>query len=184
MVAGTLLAATTAIASGTLQASIIAAEGIGAGSLITALTIAGQTPVKAGIGAIIGGATAAGAITGAVTGGTVGSSLSGALLGASASAATAGTSLGITLGPIGLLTLGAVSTDLTFDCWKPILHDKSREPSRGIRFKDVLSDPRVKEINVQNYPEIRLRNVWNESFVITFVQLPNSEVALHAEPIS
>jgi hypothetical protein len=39
---------------------------------------------------------------------------------------------------------------ITFDCWKPILHDISDEPSNGKYLKDVASDSRIKKVFVDN----------------------------------
>ena len=74
----------------------------------------------------------------------------------------------------------------TFDCWKPILHDDSIEPSKGMFLRDVVSDPRIKKVTVQsdsdgNLSQFVLENIWNESFHVEFFYLsPAEEIVAHA----
>ena len=84
---------------------------------------------------------------------------------------------------------------VTWDCWKPILHDQSTEPSlNGKLFKELIEDNRVKQVTIDynNYdyndlvPKIILCNVWDEQFKIDFVLLPpdsNNRIAAHATRI-
>ena len=54
--------------------------------------------------------------------------------------------LGVLAGPVGWLILGGESD--TFDCWKPVLHDRTIEPSAGKLIKDVVTDPRIKQASM------------------------------------
>ena len=151
------------------------AEGPGAGAAAGAITgaVVGGTAATAGTGAAVGGATAA-AIT-------------------SSSAGAAGVTAGLAAGPVGWLILGTeVKTGgATFDCWKPILHDTSIEPSEGRLVRDVIQDPRIKEVIVANdenssdLPKITLVNAWGEAFVLSYLVLPsNNQLVAHAELVA
>ena len=118
----------------------------------------------------------------------------GAAANAGASAGTAivaGTSAA--LGPIGWLALGAeemkledgAHTTYTFDCWKPVLHDESSEPSKGKLLRDVVGDSRVTHATItprddSPYPNVILHNIWMEQFNIEYVQFPDGVWAAHA----
>jgi len=71
----------------------------------------------------------------------------GAVIGGTTDAGSAAVvTTGVALGPV---ALGAecspdVQYKYTWDCWKPVLHDISTEPSTGILLKDVVLDPRIK----------------------------------------
>jgi hypothetical protein len=108
------------------------------------------------------------------------------------------------LGPIGWTILGAIedvindasndaSSGFTFDCWKPVVHDETTEPSQGKFLRDIMEDSRMKNVvvvdnNVDNdnndgqglLPLIVLENVWNEKFRVDFVMLPSKVLAAHA----
>jgi hypothetical protein len=92
-------------------------------------------------------------------------------------------------GPVGWLVLGAENHSgcgITFDCWKPLLHDETSEPSQGRLMKDVIADPRIKEVRAwdngqgEALPTIFLKNVWNEDFCIEYVLLSPDNLAAHA----
>lgn len=119
------------------------------------------------------------------------------LAGAVAGAATGILSGGVTAGlasllprPVGWFVLGvspssSSSATCTFDCWKPVLHDLSSEPSCGMLLKDVVADPRIKRVTTtfatdSRCPEITLCNVWDELFRIEYVMLPWYDIATHA----
>ena len=100
------------------------------------------------------------------------------------------------MGPVGWLALGAEEMKLedgshgtyTFDCWKPVLHDESSEPSEGRLLRDVVEDPRVTHATItprdgSPYPDIILHNIWMEQFRIEYVQLPDGLWAAHAVPM-
>jgi len=142
-----------------------------------------------GAGGRIGGMLAA-AWTGTVGGGIVGG-ISG--LGSAAGSSMANTVLG---GPLGGIVLGAEVTShtqpvVTYDCWKPLIHYDSEEPSQGRVLRDVLSGSAIRKLSVNKWkllagtelilPEMLVENVWDEVFKIEYVLLPNStELAAHA----
>ena len=170
----------------------------GAATVVTAPALASATSgiattgVAAGLGASAGatvGASAGvggvlGAITGAATGGSAGASAVGAGVGAASSTATSGVLVGLTTGPIGWAVLGTdLREDVTYDCWKPILHDQSPTPSSGKLLKEIVQDSRIKEVAVDDQ-QIVLKNVWDENFKIEFFFLPfNNQLAAHATRI-
>lgn len=167
----------------------------GASSGVVA-TVAGGT-ASATVAGSAGAGAVVGTIAGAAAGGTAASAATGAAVGASAAAAvtsssagTAGITAGLAAGPIGWLVLGAVNGHkATYDCWKPILHDSSIEPSRGILLRDLLGDSRVQQVIVdetsRELPAITLINVWGEKFQLEFFKLPsNNQLVAHAIPIA
>ena len=106
-------------------------------------------------------------------------------------AITAGVTIAAS-GPVawGALIVGASEIDehkYTYDCWKPILHDRSSEPSNGKQLQEVLNDPRIKsfrEVKTNNGCRfLVLQNVWNEEFRVDCVKLANGEIAAHANQI-
>jgi hypothetical protein len=78
------------------------------------------------------------------------------------------------------------SLNITWDCWKPLLHDESTTPSRGMLLKEVIQDSRIKSVQLKEtegtgYPNLILSNIWDENFLIEFVTLPsNHQLAAHA----
>lgn len=96
---------------------------------------------------------------------------------------------GLISSPFGMVVVGAddhgIGEDYTFDCWKPILHDESTEPSKGMFLRDVASDPRIKKVienprGGQELPELVFENIWDERFLIEFVILSNGQLCAHA----
>eukprot|EP00928_Gymnodinium_smaydae_P066936 TRINITY_DN4989_c1_g1_i1.p1 TRINITY_DN4989_c1_g1~~TRINITY_DN4989_c1_g1_i1.p1 ORF type:complete len:200 (+),score=33.37 TRINITY_DN4989_c1_g1_i1:74-601(+) len=79
------------------------------------------------------------------------------------------------------VVVGADADALTWDCWKPILHEKSTAPSRGRLLTDLLNDPVVIDVSVGN-SSVFVRNRWNESWRIDPVVLPWGQIAAHATP--
>ena len=71
----------------------------------------------------------------------------------------------------------------TFDCWKPLLHDESKEPSTGKLLKEILTDPRIKGIWCSEAGEIILENVWQQKFGLEYVQMPSGEMSAHARKL-
>ncbi len=201
VLAGSILATTT-----TTALTTSAATGAGVGALTGAIT--GMTsPSTASVGALMAksaaGAGSAGAIIGSVVGGWVGGvtgglpTMANAAVGSitAAMSAPVATSLalsgvaGVLSGPVGCLVLGATGDqqlgDATFDCWKPVLHDDSLEPSNGMILRDIADDPRVKEVTAvtnaePGLPQLILRNIWDEKFRIEYVYLHSSQLAAHA----
>lgn len=199
MVAATAISVGVIVVSGGAATPFVvaaAAEGVAAGAAGTAATVGGVAAGTAVAGAT-GAATAAGAVTAAASAGTVGGAITGAAISgtaalgtASAGVGTAGAAtVGLLAGPVGWICLGTnlkkAGQDITFDCWKPLVHDDSVEPSKGRLLRDVLLDSRIKDVKVSYeisdiYPQIKVRNVWDEEFGIVYVRLPSGEIAAHA----
>lgn len=132
-----------------------------------------------------GACGAAGAILGTgMGGGEVLSAVAGGLAGA-ASAGMAGTTLAIFSGPLGSIILGASRKEesgiVSLDCWKQVLHDQSSEPSDGRLLRDVVFDPRIREVSLisSDSPKIIIKNIWNEQFLVECVALQFA----HATPL-
>ena len=140
----------------------------------------------------VGASISAGAILGSTFGEGVDSAVTGAVAGGIAGGASQKVAVSvpaITSGPIGWLLLGVAhdssAEKCTFDCWKPILHEQSPIPSTGKFLRDVVTDARIKEVisttNADSpFPEITLRNIWNELYRIEYVILPSKQLAAHA----
>ena len=202
-----------AVSTSSVVLTTSATTGMIAGSVIGAITGAltkGTTGVIVGNSATIGGtasaifgsaaASKAGAVgTGVLTGAGL-ASVTGAGAAAAISSVYAGaTSLmtgptaGILSGPVGWIVLGTTAEQssgiYTYDCWKPILHDDSSEPSHGKTLREIAMDPRIKQVlttaneNNANFPHLVLQNVWDEQFRIDYVYLPSNELAAHAVKI-
>jgi len=153
--------------------------------------------------AAVAGATAGGAGAVAVAGTTAGGAGAVAVAGATAGGATgaataAGTTAGILSGPVGWCILGTEKNPsngetqsfgvYTYDCWKIVLHDDSPDPSSGMLLRDVICDPRVKQVTVtdntdSDLPRLVLDNIWNEKFLIEYLYLNNTKLAAHAVKI-
>eukprot|EP00928_Gymnodinium_smaydae_P026051 TRINITY_DN2055_c0_g4_i2.p1 TRINITY_DN2055_c0_g4~~TRINITY_DN2055_c0_g4_i2.p1 ORF type:complete len:207 (+),score=1.63 TRINITY_DN2055_c0_g4_i2:68-622(+) len=85
-----------------------------------------------------------------------------------------------------MVTLMVIGADVredtvTWDCWKPILRETSSAPSRGRLVADILHDPAVRDVRIENH-SVLVRNRWNESWRIDPVLLPWGQVAAHASP--
>ena len=130
------------------------------------------TYVATAVGASTAGTSGAFAQVGALTAVATGGAVPGAIL-------TVVIPVGIT---VGLCFLGAEhdnATIVSWDCWKPLLHDRSQEPSHGRLVNEVLADPRVKLLNItEEY--LLLSNIWNEVFRVDFFGLPDGECVAHA----
>lgn len=196
MVATAGAAGPAILAGVTTGANIGAATGatVGLGGAATAAVtgsaVAASTTVVTG--AAVGGA--AGAIGGSVAAGTgtaaaLGAA-GGAASGAAGGAAISSICAGIFTGPVGWIVLGTTdeqSSDVyTYNCWKPIFHDDSSESSNGKLLKEVVMDPRIKQVTVTvnednaDLPHLVLQNVWDEQFCIEYVLLSTNQLAAHA----
>jgi hypothetical protein len=176
-----------AIAGGAVGVVTTAAASAGA----TAASVAGSAAaggVMGAVGGVIAGGTAGAAATGAATGAATAAAVSSA----SAGAASLGTAAGILSGPVGWLALGTSKEEqspgfYTFDCWKLVLHDDSRELSNGRLLRDVVQDSRIKQVTTTNsdcnLPNLILQNVWDEEFRIEYVYLPDGQLTTHAVKI-
>lgn len=153
--------------------------------LTTAAVVATGGAAAPAVGAAIAGATTSGAGIG--TAGTV-------IVGATASSAglgTAGTAAAVVAGPVGWLVLGTseiqLSSAFTYDCWKPIIHDQSPEPSMGKTLKEVAMDERVKSViqvdNNTHLPHFIFENIWDEKFFIDYIQVGPNQICAHATKI-
>eukprot|EP00928_Gymnodinium_smaydae_P070959 TRINITY_DN5467_c1_g1_i3.p1 TRINITY_DN5467_c1_g1~~TRINITY_DN5467_c1_g1_i3.p1 ORF type:complete len:225 (-),score=38.06 TRINITY_DN5467_c1_g1_i3:233-907(-) len=158
---------------------------------------AAGTAATAGSAAAAGTAAGGAASTAAAAAGTAAAGASPAALGAgTAGTAAAANAVGAmfanplwTLGQLASLGLGLVvvgaeaeASAVTWDCWKPILHEKSIAPSRGRLLLDILNDPAISDYSVGNHSVV-VRNRWNESWRIDPVVLPWGQVAAHASQI-
>lgn len=171
----------------TAGAGAPAIAGLGTGLVTT--VVEGGAAVGTAVATSAGTGAVAGAVTGAATSGSLVAAGTGAAAGACSSAGLTSVAAGIASGPVGWLLLGADTSNhtgqITYDCWKPVLHDDSIEPSKGKLFKDVIEDPRIKqvELGTDNSP-ITLINVWNEKFEISSLTVPwSGQVVLHATKI-
>ena len=167
---------------------------VGTGATVAA-SVGGAAGAGAAAGGIVAGSTAAvagasGAACATATGLGAGAGSAAATAVTSTSAGGAALTAGIAAGPLGWICLGATAADensYSYDCWKPVLHDESAEPSTGMLIKDVLAHPHVKEVHDAGravldglYPEIIIQNVWDERFLIQYVKLSNNVLAAHA----
>ncbi|CAF1329027.1 unnamed protein product, partial [Rotaria sordida] len=162
-----------------------------AGASATAATVAGTTAgggVMGAVGGVLAGGTAGVAATSAATGAATAAAVSSA----SAGAASLGTVAGILSGPVGWLALGTSKEEqlpsvYTFDCWKLVLHDDSREPSNGRLLRDVALDTRMKQVTITNshtdLPNLVLQNIWDEEFRIEYIYLLDDQLTAHAVKI-
>eukprot|EP00928_Gymnodinium_smaydae_P081577 TRINITY_DN6506_c0_g3_i1.p1 TRINITY_DN6506_c0_g3~~TRINITY_DN6506_c0_g3_i1.p1 ORF type:complete len:227 (-),score=22.88 TRINITY_DN6506_c0_g3_i1:349-954(-) len=145
---------------------------------------------------------AAGTAAGTAAAGTAAAAAGTAVAGTAGSAATAGTVAKVAaINGIGLLVANPIASyvklakfvlsmgvvvgaeadgsAVTWDCWKPILHETSTAPSRGRLLVDILNDPLINDYNIGNH-SVHVRNRWNESWRIDPVVLPWGQVAAHA----
>ena len=177
-IGGATAAATGALA--TLVGGTATAAATSAVATVIGGTMAGATNALA---ATVGGATAA--VTGALA-----SAVSGVTTVTTSALTMVG---GFIPGPVGWAVLGVTeeqtSALYTFDCWKPVLHDESTEPSNGKILREVAADPRIKEITIAlnnsniDLPHLILKNIWDEEFRIDYVYLPSIGLAAHADRI-
>ncbi|XP_013092079.2 uncharacterized protein LOC106075727 [Biomphalaria glabrata] len=173
--------------SGLLRGAIAGATvGLAMG---TSTQITGTAGTSSGIAGAVAGSASGGAVMGIACGETVESALVGGVL-AMASSYMASAQHFIHSSAIGWLVLGAdvngsPTATCTFDCWKPVVHDHSVEPSAGKLLRDVVMDPRIKHVTMvptlkSSCPQIFITNVWNEKFRVDYVTLPNKLTAAHA----
>lgn len=164
---------------------------IAAGAATAATTAAGATAAAAAAGASASAAGAAATASATALSVTVGGSTA-------ATANFVGAALPLLLSnPIGWITIGynesQEETEMEgvtvgkLDCFKAVIHDTSKTPSKtGMRLRDLVQDSRVKSVKVSvddhpDYPNIEMTNEWNETFVIQYVYLENGELAGHAK---
>ncbi|KAF3319310.1 hypothetical protein TWF173_003754 [Orbilia oligospora] len=126
--------------------------------IVAALGTSGASAVT---GAALSGAAA---IEGMTAGAAVVAVCEGALVatGAAAGGSSAGIALATLAGPIGCLIVGCENMDvssveeeeeggnpgITWDCWKPIVHDMSVMPSEGMALRDLAVHLNVKVVDM------------------------------------
>lgn len=172
----------TAITKGPTVTTVTAASAVGGAASAMMGSVAAAKVGAVGTGVVQGAAMAT--ITGLGTGAGVASAICGA----------ASLAPGVLTGPVGWCVLGATEGEslgvYTFDCWKQILHDDSCEPSNGRFLRDIVMDPRIKQVttttnsNNADIPTLVLQNIWDEHFRIEYVYLESSnQLAAHAVKI-
>ncbi|CAF1123154.1 unnamed protein product [Adineta steineri] len=192
-----LTAATvTIVATGGAAAPVIlssATSGLAAGGTATGVA----TAAGAGVATTVGASAAAGGVAGTITAAGATSAVvtaTGTAAGAASGGALSSIIAGVVSGPVGWTILGSPEDTLTglhttFDCWKPILHDDSVEPSNGKLLRDIVVDSRIQKVTIQNnsdgsISQFVLENIWNESFNIEFFYLmPMKQLVAHADKI-
>ncbi|XP_045191420.2 uncharacterized protein LOC123548313 [Mercenaria mercenaria] len=178
---------------------IPAAVGTAAGAVVTGVKLWVQTePVKVALSTAVGTGTSSGAIAGAIASKTATSAAAGALLGGISAAGIGSMMAGglavasgvVASNPIGLLAVGTSHTEekdrITYDCWKPVLHDTSLESSNGMILKDLVCHPNIANVTVTPsvcLPQIVIENVWNEKFEIEYVVQDSDKLSCHARPM-
>eukprot|EP00928_Gymnodinium_smaydae_P082475 TRINITY_DN6580_c0_g3_i1.p1 TRINITY_DN6580_c0_g3~~TRINITY_DN6580_c0_g3_i1.p1 ORF type:complete len:204 (-),score=34.55 TRINITY_DN6580_c0_g3_i1:297-908(-) len=169
--------------------SLVGSAASAAAGLLTGGTVAGTAPAVSAVAEFAAGAAAGHAVaagTGATAGGAV--AISPAALGTGALALKV-LSLKKSEALVAVAGLGSilVGTDanasaVTWDCWKPILHERSAAPSRGRLLADLLNDPVISDSHIGRHA-VFVRNRWNESWRIDPVVLPWGQVAAHASQV-
>ena len=168
---------------------------IGTPQAATAATAVGVAAVEAaaGVGAALAPAAAAGAIGGATTAAVVGGEVLltavGGAAGAAAQAAAAGavapgalsgaTAALAAVGPFGWAILGADGH--SWDCWKPVVLDESRKPSRGITLHDLCNHSNLRGIIVDGDGFVT-ENIRAQMFRLSPVDV-DGVLAFHATPM-
>ncbi|KAF3088758.1 hypothetical protein TWF569_001435 [Orbilia oligospora] len=171
--------------------------------IVAALGTSGASAVT---GAALSGAAA---IEGMTAGAAVVAVGEGALVatGAAVGGSSAGIALATLAGPIGCLIVGCEDMDvssveeeeeggnnpgITWDCWKPIVHDMSVMPSEGMALRTLAVHPNVKFVNMSTSSSALLdedagrflvENVFGERFCLGYVNVGGT-LALHASRLS
>jgi hypothetical protein len=83
----------------------------------------------------------------------------------------------------GSAILVGASYEASWDCWKPIVHDESPIPSKGMPLDDLLQHSNVQFHRMYD-SSVLVQNKWNEQFLLQPVALPDGQVALHAEKVA
>ena len=159
---------------------------IGTPQAATAATAVGVAAVEAaaGVGAALAPAAAAGAIGGATTAAVVGGEVLLTAVGGAAGAVAPGALSGATaalaaVGPFGWAILGADGH--SWDCWKPVVLDESRKPSRGITLHDLCNHSNLRGIIVDGDGFVT-ENIRAQMFRLSPVDV-DGVLAFHATPM-
>lgn len=86
------------------------------------------------------------------------------------------------INPVALLAVVGCSPTISFDCWKPILHNNDTAPSQGKFFGELLLSPLITDCRPCGDLCYQLINVWDEVFVLTPLYL-SGQLAFHATKI-
>eukprot|EP00928_Gymnodinium_smaydae_P016976 TRINITY_DN1644_c0_g1_i6.p1 TRINITY_DN1644_c0_g1~~TRINITY_DN1644_c0_g1_i6.p1 ORF type:complete len:223 (+),score=26.89 TRINITY_DN1644_c0_g1_i6:154-822(+) len=175
------------IASWITQASsvTILAPAAGAGAALAA----GSGSAAAGTAAAAAGGGTAAVAAGAASTGSVAAAAGGTAAGVATQVAmkvfpAAGIAAPLTVFGLALVVgADADASAVTWDCWKPMLHEKSTAPSRGRLLTDLLNDPAISDYHI-GHDSVLVRNRWNESWRIDPLILPWGQVAAHASQIA
>jgi hypothetical protein len=90
---------------------------------------------------------------------------------------------------ISLVILGIVGAShddqseglFTWDCWKPVVHDESPQPSQGMPLEELLSHPACDSFTFDEQGgRVLIDNVYGERFELTSVHVPGHGLAWHA----
>eukprot|EP00928_Gymnodinium_smaydae_P021941 TRINITY_DN1859_c1_g1_i3.p1 TRINITY_DN1859_c1_g1~~TRINITY_DN1859_c1_g1_i3.p1 ORF type:complete len:226 (-),score=39.26 TRINITY_DN1859_c1_g1_i3:315-992(-) len=175
-----------------VMAPFVPALGAGAAAAATGASVstgaAAAGTAAAGTAAAAAGTAAAAAGTAAAGTAAAGSAAAGgAVAGFAMQAALEALPAAGIAGPLGfglslLVGADADAFAVTWDCWKPMVHETSSAPSRGRLLNDLLNDPAISEYHVGR-ESVFVRNRWNESWRIDPVILPWGQVAAHASQI-
>lgn len=152
------------------------------GAAATIATAGAAAPVAAAaVGTSLTGVSVTAGV-GAGTSAAVGTALTGVSVTAGVGAGTtAATTAAVALGPVGWIMLGCDSKndEITWDCWKQIIHYNGKE-NGGVRLDDFLNHPSITQKYLSE-DGLFVINEWQEKFKISYVFLPNGELAAHAE---
>lgn len=148
------------------------------------------TATTAGVQAVASTGTIAGSIAEGVTYGVAYSSVSTGVTSTVASVASTFTRAAVSslaAGPLMtsiLVGLDTTTTDETWDCWKPVLHETTHHSKEGIALCDCLTDNRIKQVfqtkDDYNNDCYYLVNIWEETFVLSPVYKNDALYAYHA----
>ncbi|VDI06468.1 Hypothetical predicted protein [Mytilus galloprovincialis] len=154
---------------------------------------------RSALAGALGASIAGGAIAGAIANWSMQGTLVGAAVGGTAALGVGGSSAGLvsvsslTTEGIELLVVGTTANKedetITYDCWKPVIHDKSDKPSNGIYLKDLLSHECIQRVTkakgcYADFPHIVIENIWKEEFEIEYMILHTTgKIVCHAKQI-
>ncbi|RKK85219.1 hypothetical protein BFJ71_g14272 [Fusarium oxysporum] len=91
---------------------------------------------------------------------------------------------------LGVVIVGARETaphNITWDCYKPIIHDAVEEPPKPMLLAALVSHPMVARVDISTkatsagLPDIEIENVAGELYLLRGVALPWGAVAYHAD---
>ena len=165
-----------------------------AGAIATcppAVAILGPTGASAAGGALIPTVAAAEGVAGGL-GGAVLAVGEGAVVGAGVvggGSGSAGIALATFVGPVGWAIVGCDKVNhhngdggYTWDCWKPIVREKSTRPSQGITLRDLAHHPNVQSMSFEQN-KLLVENIFGQRFRLTPVNVEGM-LAFHASLFS